>query len=142
MKENKILDIAIHKGREAVAEINARRFRPLSDSDINERVNTLANARSLISDLREELSRLQKENAKLKTSNQVVSASADPAQSQLTPKQALEKRYWARIAEAEKEVEKAKDAVLSAPSPAEQMMAMKSLRLAEDKLNFQKRNFQ
>lgn len=45
------------------------------------------------------------------------------------------------VAKAEKEVEKAKSAVLSAKGPREQNLAMQALKLAEQKLNFQKSNF-
>lgn len=145
MKTDQLLDIAIQTGREAFADKKLQYFRPLTRDELAKRINTLAKAKDYIWDMQEEMTRLRKEIASLKAESSSTTSPTPFPGTRATTSNAKangwEQRYWERVAEAEKEVEKAKDAVLSASGPREQNLAMQSLKLAEQKLNFQKSNF-
>lgn len=111
-------------------------------------LKSLAQARTHVAYLQGELKRLQKENDALRSSAQPARhAAAPPSTPDSRPQPfapldpSLESRYKARVTAAEDEVAKAKDAVLNAASPQEQTLAMRSLKLAEQKLQMQRSNF-
>lgn len=145
MNTEKILDVAIRTGRETFAEQKLQYLRPLSEDELSTHINTLAKAKEHIREMQKEMTRLRTENASLRSQSS-PSAAPTPLPDTHSAKspttgQGWEQRYRERVAEAEKEVEKAMSAVLSASGPMEQNLAMQALKLAEQKLNFQKRNF-
>lgn len=117
-------------------------------------LNTLYEARQQVGVLNDELARLRAENATLRAFKTKAeqeakeSAAAKPAP-ESAPRRAflgkqdpgLEKRYWDRVHAAEKSVEEAKESVRTTASPQEQTLAMRALRLAEQKLELERRNF-
>lgn len=117
-------------------------------------LNTLYEARQQVSVLNDELARLRAENASLRALKaQAEEASTPQPAAQPAPESGprraffgkqdpgLEKRYRDRIHAAEKSVEQAKEAVRTAASPEEHTYAMRALRLAEQKLELERRNF-
>jgi hypothetical protein len=145
MNTEKILDVAIRTGREAFAEKKLQYFRPLTRDELSKHINTLSKAKDHIWDMQEEMTRLRNEIASLRSQSTTPTAPTpfhgNNAAKTAPTGQGWEQRYRERVAEAEKEVEKAMSGVLSASGPMEQNLAMQTLKLAEQKLNFQKRNF-
>lgn len=136
MKTEHILNSAIRKGQEAAINLKIQLSRPLSDDEIRQRFTTLTAARDYIASIQPALKRLAElENARRSESPQTETPTPPAGQT-------LEQRYRARVAAAEAEVERAKGAVLEAPSPQAQIVAMRELRMKEQRLNFERRNFQ
>ena len=119
-------------------------------ADIHQRFNTLSKAREYIVAIQPSLQRLSEGEASAQPTTPApspVSAGDVPVsgESVKTPPlhtMTLAERYRARIATAEEEVRKGKRAVLEAPTPAAQLLAMRELRVKEQRLNHEKRNFQ
>ena len=142
MNTDTILNATIQQGRDASAKLSTQLAKPLTQTEIHERFNTLAKAREYIAGIQPSLKRLAELEAVPKQITTPVVVPVETAAPKPPKPMTLEERYHARIANAEAEIEKAKTAVLEATSPAAQTIAMRELRMKEQRLNFERKNFQ
>ncbi len=142
MNTDAILNATIQQGRDASAKLAVQFAKPLTQAEIHERFNTLAKAREYIANIQPSLKRLAELEAAPKQIAAPVVVPVETAAPKTPKPMTLEKRYHARIATAEAEIEKAKTAVLEATIPAAQTIAMRELRMKEQRLNFERKNFQ
>jgi hypothetical protein len=150
MNNDTILNAAIGEGQRAQSALAARLEKPLSVAEIHQRFNTLSKAREYIAAIQPSLQRLADEGVNprqvsysapsLATTGDTPVA-GEPVKTPPLHTMTLAERYRARVAAAEEEVRKGKRAVLEAPTPAAQLLAMRELRVKEQRLNHEKRNF-
>lgn len=120
MKTEHVLNSTIRKGQEAAINLKIQLSRPLSDHEIRQRFNTLTAARDYIASIQPALKQLAKlENAR---------------RSEAPTRPGGRRRSGGGTGP--------KGAVMKTPSPQAQIVAMRELRMKEQRLKFERRSFQ